>query len=217
MKNNALKLFGNEIIKEAAGFSSLCRTGRRWGGKAILIILDACLDSTGLNYFTVVVPKVNYFRERYINSGKISKCSDFNKIDRKELLSMFKNKRVWETMEKICKFIAEKSNGKDEMKTLKNWAKNADPFSFKKDEIGSIKGVGINTFQYLRIQSGVDAIMPDKVIINWISKNFKKVKTPYECIAEGEKISKILKIRKTEFCWAVWIKESNELNRIKVE
>ena len=217
MKNNALKLFGSEIIEEAAGFARLCKTGRRWEGKAILIVLDACLDSTGLNYFTVVVPKVNYFREKYVNSGMITKCSDFKKISQRELLSMFKNKRVWYVMKRMCGFIAETDNSVDEMKTLKNWARNADPFNFKKDKLGRIKGVGINTFQYLRIQSGIDTIMPDKIIMRWISRNFKTVKTPYECILEGNKISESLGISKTELCWAIWIKESGELNRIKVE
>ncbi|MCW1295583.1 MAG: hypothetical protein QXD02_01410 [Candidatus Parvarchaeum sp.] len=217
MKNNALKLFGSEIINESAGFARLCRTGRRWGGKAILIVLDACLDSTGLNYFTVVVPKVNYFREKYVNSGRISKCEDFKDISEKELLSMFKNERVWKAMKKICSFISERDSGGNEIKTLKDWAENADPFDFKNDKLGRIKGVGISTFQYLRIQSGIDTIMPDKIIMNWISKNFKKVKTPYECILEGSRISKILKISQTELCWAIWIKESGELNRIKVE
>ncbi len=217
MKNNALKLFGSEIIKEAEGFAKLCRTGRRWGGKAVLIILDACLDSTGLNYFTVVVPKVNYFREKYVDSGVVSKCDDFKKISEKELLSMFKNERVWKAMKEICGFIAERNISGDEIKTLKDWAENADPFKFKNDEVGRINGVGISTFQYLRIQSGVDTIMPDKIIMKWISKNFKEVKTPYECILEGNRISKILNISQIELCWAIWIKESGELNRIKVE
>jgi hypothetical protein len=217
MKNNALKLFGSEIIKESAGFAKLCRMGRRWEGKAILIVLDACLDSTGLNYFTVVVPKVNYFREKYVKTGIISKCNDFKKLDEKELFSMFKNKRVWNTMKSICKFITERSKENEEIKTLKEWAENADPFNFKKDELGRINGIGINTFQYLRIQSGIDAIMPDKIIMKWISSNFKTVKTPYECISEGDKISKTLGLSKTELCWAIWIKESGELNRIKLE
>ena len=217
MKNNALKLFGSKIIKESAGFAKVCRTGRRWEGKAILIVLDACLDSTGLNYFTVVVPKVNYFREKYVKTGIISKCSDFKKLKENELLSMFNNKRVWNAMEKICNFIAERSGGKDEIKTLKKWAENADPLNFKEDELGRINGIGISTFQYLRIQSGIDTIMPDKIIMKWISNNFKTVKTPYECITEGAKISKILGISKTELCWAIWIKESGELNRIKIE
>jgi hypothetical protein len=217
MKNNALKLFGSEIIKESARFDRLCKTGKRWGGKAILIVLDACLDSTGLNYFTVVVPKVKYFREKYVKTGIAPKCSDFGKIKNKELLFMFKNKRVWEAMKKICRIVSERNDEENEIKSLKKWAKNADPFNFKKDEIGRIRGVGINTFQYLRIQSGVDTIMPDKVIMNWINRNFKPIKTPYDCILEGERLSNIYNVSQTQLCWAIWIKESNELNRIKVE
>jgi hypothetical protein len=217
MKNNALKLFGSEISNESAGFARLCRSGKRWGGKAILIVLDSCLDSTGLNYFTVIVPKVNYFREKYVDSGIASKCADFNNIKHEELLSLFGNKRVWAVMKEICSFVSEKSEGGNEMKVLKGWAENADPFNFRKDRIGRIKGIGISTFQYLRIQSGIDTIMPDKVIMNWMNDNFGKVKTKYECISKGKEISQTYGISQTELCWSIWIKESSELNRIKVE
>ncbi|EEZ93182.1 MAG: hypothetical protein BJBARM4_0104 [Candidatus Parvarchaeum acidiphilum ARMAN-4] len=217
MKDNELKLFGSEIKTEAERFAKLCKKGKRWGGNAVLIILDSCLDSTGLNYFTVVLPKVNYFREKYIKSGKVLNCSDFSKINKNELLTLFKNKRVWAAMKEICKVISKKDPKKSEIEALKEWAKNADPFKFKEDEIGRIKGVGLSTFQYLRIQSGVDTIMPDKVIMNWITRNFKPLKNPYECISEGMKISKRYGISQTELCWSIWIKESGELNRIKIE
>ena len=216
MKKNALKLFGNEVLEEAEGFAGLCREGRRWGGNALLIVLDACLDSTGLNYFTVVVPRVKKFRELYIENGEIVKCSDFGKIKRRELMDFFGNERVWNVMDKICGFISANS-GRKEIKTLKAWAEKANPLRFKGDEIGGVKGVGINTFQYLRIQSGVDTVMPDKVILRWINRNFGGAKTPYEGITEGKRIADKLGVSQTALCWAIWIKESGELNRISVE
>ena len=217
MKENELKLFESRIKEEAKKFAKLCKTGKRWDGNAVLIILDSCLDSTGLNYFTVVLPKVNYFREKYVKNKRITKCSDFSRIKENELISLFKNKRVWEAMKAICKVISKKDCKKGDMEALKEWAKKADPFKFKEDEIGRIKGVGISTFQYLRIQSGIDTIMPDKVIMRWITNNFKAIKTPYDCISEGQKISKRYGISQTELCWSIWIKESGELNRIKIE
>ncbi len=217
MKKNALKLFGKEVVEEAEGFARLCSEGRRWGGNALLIILDACMDSTGLNYFTVVVPRVKKFREIYTKNRKIVKCSDFGKIKRKELMDFFGNERVWNVMNEICRFVSANSSGKNEIKTLKDWAEKADPLRFKEDEIGGIKGVGINTFQYLRIQSGVDTVMPDKIILRWINRNFWGVKTPHDGIAKGREIADRLGISQTALCWAIWIKESGELNRISVE
>ena len=216
MKYKALKLFGEDILNEARLFSNLCLEGKRWGGNPILIVLDACLDSSGLNYFTVVVPKVRYFREKYIISRKIKSCTEFEKIKKEELLKIFKNERVWNAMKSICSFLSENDKSL-EFKKLKKWAENANPKEIKNDPIGKIKGVGLNTFQYLRIQCGIDTIMPDKIIIKWIKKHFKDIGSHYDAIEEGKRIAKSLDINCIELCWAIWIKESKELNRIKIE
>jgi hypothetical protein len=216
MKYNALKLFGKDILEQANGFSRLCTEGKRWHGSTLLITLDACLDSTGLNYFSVVVPKVIEFDRKYVKTGLIKRCSDFHLIENKKLLEMFKNERVWNAMSQICNFLSSEKNNQ-EFKRLREWAVKADPHNLKKDSIGRIKGVGISTFQYLRIQCGIDTIMPDKVIAKWISSNFVVVKTPYECIEKGMKISHLLGITGIELCWAIWIKESGELDKIAIE
>ncbi len=216
MKYNALKLFGKEILAEAGEFSSLCAKGKRWNGKPILIVLDSCLDSSGLNYFTVVMPKVIKFEEKYVETGIAERCRDFSKIKRSELIYLFRNRRVWNAMSRICSFLSSMTE-KQEFNKLREWAKNADPSKIQKDPIGSIKGIGISTFQYLRMQSGMDVIMPDKVIKKWIIKNFRYVKNSEECIEYGKYIADKMNISRTQFCWAIWIKESNELNKIKVK
>ena len=216
MKYYALKLFGRAILTEAKKFADLCLSGNRWNGNPVLIILDACLDSSGLNYFTVVVPKVREFREKYIKNGRIKVCKDLQKIPRKELLKVFGNNRVWDAMIKICMFVSEDKK-KSDMQKLKNWSKNADYCNIENDPIGRIRGVGINTFQYLRMQSGVNTIMPDKIIARWISKNFSEVNNPQECIEKGLEIARDMSISGIELCWAIWIKESHELSRIEIE
>ncbi len=218
MNNKALKLFGKQTLEEAGKFERLCHSKKRWYGNTVLVVLDACLDSTGLNYFTVVVPKVKKFYAEYILPGRIKTCKDFLDINKKELIRTFKNERVWNAMKEICKFIAESKHNKNEMKVLNEWAKDADPYKMDDDKIGSIKGIGLSTFQYLKIQGGVDSIMPDKIIIRWIKRNFSKnIKTRLECISIGEKIAEKLNLSRTELCWAIWIKESGELNKINVE
>jgi len=40
--------------------------------------------------------------------------------------------------------------------------RNAKLENWREDPIGRIKGVGLITFQYLRMMGGIDTVMPDK-------------------------------------------------------
>lgn len=74
-KKDAIRL--KEIIQEKYGHvleaakegERRCLGGKRWGGHAILILVDAALDSIGLNYFQIVVPRVRSFYEEYVRTG----------------------------------------------------------------------------------------------------------------------------------------------------
>lgn len=43
-------------------------------------------------------------------------------------------------------------------------ARNAKLENWREDPVGRIKGVGLITFQYLRMMGGVDTVMPDKIV-----------------------------------------------------
>lgn len=47
---------------------------------------------------------------------------------------------------------------------LRLWAKSAKLDNWNNNDIGKMKGVGINTFQYLRMMGGIDSAMPDKIV-----------------------------------------------------
>jgi hypothetical protein len=49
----------------------------------------------------------------------------------------------------------------DDKSALRTWAANARLENWWEDPIGRIKGVGLVTFQYLRMMGGVDTVMPD--------------------------------------------------------
>jgi len=42
--------------------------------------------------------------------------------------------------------------------------------------IGRIKGVGLVTFQYLRMMGGIDTVMPDKIVKGVINKILVKAR-----------------------------------------
>jgi hypothetical protein len=48
-----------------------CLRTERWGGSVVLMIVDAAFTSIGLNYFTAVVPKVEEFNKRFVETKKI--------------------------------------------------------------------------------------------------------------------------------------------------
>lgn len=61
-----------------------------------------------------------------------------------------------------------KYNEQDDLKAMKKWAEGTD-FTKKDDPIFKIKGVGIATFQYLRILSGAQTCKPDIHIKNFLN------------------------------------------------
>ena len=44
----------------------------RWGGSVVLMVVDAVFTSMGLNYFTAVLPKVEEFDKKFVESGRIN-------------------------------------------------------------------------------------------------------------------------------------------------
>jgi hypothetical protein len=52
----------------------------------------------------------------------------------------------------------------DDKLALRTWASNARLEGWREDPVGRIKGVGLVTFQYLRMMGGVDTVMPDKIV-----------------------------------------------------
>jgi hypothetical protein len=164
--------------------------------------------SIGLNYFTAVIPKVEEFNKKFIENGKIKNLKDLSKADINELRSIWKNKRSWIIAKEIASYLSKLSDNDKE--ALRNWAKNAKIENWKEDPIGKIKGVGLITFQYLRMMGGIDTIMPDKIVkrvINEISikAGLKPINDDIEFIKKAEEIALKCGYRPIELCWMTWL------------
>jgi len=70
-----------------------CLRSERWDGKVVLMVVDAAFTSIGLNYFTVVVPKVEEFNEKFVENGRIRDLEDLAKADIDELRNVWRNQR----------------------------------------------------------------------------------------------------------------------------
>jgi hypothetical protein len=207
----SLKQIVDNYMQKVPGLKEHCerclRT-ERWNGNVVLMIVDAAFTSIGLNYFTAVIPKVEEFNKKFIENGKIKNLKDLSKANINELRNVWKNKRSWIIAKEIASYLSKLSNNDKE--ALRNWAKNAKIENWKEDPIGRIKGVGLITFQYLRMMGGIDTIMPDKIVKRVINEilikaGLKPINDDIEFIKKTEEIALACGYRPIELCWMTWL------------
>jgi hypothetical protein len=148
------RVFGLDV------YCSRCLSTERLGGCVVLMVVDAAFTSIGLNYFTAVVPKVEEFGKRFVENGRIRNLKEIAEADINELMQ--KNRRSWAIAKGIASYLSTLSE--DDKSALRTWAANARLENWWEDPIGRVKGVGLVTFQYLRMMGGVDTVMPDKIV-----------------------------------------------------
>ena len=206
-----LKKIVDSYMQKVSGLKEHCdrclRT-ERWGGSVVLMVVDAAFTSIGLNYFTAVVPKVEEFSRKFVETERIRSLKDLAKADMDELRKVWRNRRSWKIAKEIASYLSTVSE--DDKMALRTWAKNAKLEDWRDDPIGRIKGVGLVTFQYLRMMGGVDTVMPDKIVkrvINEILKKtgYKPVNDDIEFIKRTEELALACGYRPIELCWMTWL------------
>ncbi|MDY6865285.1 MAG: hypothetical protein SVY15_04845 [Halobacteriota archaeon] len=206
--------FGS-VLDDARVYEQRCLNAQRWFGNAILIVVDAALDSTGLGYFSVVSPRVSVFNEEYVEKEIVKSLADLSKLspDDRNLRAIMNNGRVWNVAIKVAGIIEkirQEENIESDIEALRYWAKSASYEGWKEDAIGRINGVGLITFQYLRMQAGVDTSMPDKIIKRAINDLFGiATSDDIQFISAMEYLSEHIGHSQILICWAIWLKMSD--------
>ena len=214
MKELVLKKY-KDVLEAAMEGEQRCFQGKRWDGQAILIVVDAALDSIGLNYFQIVVPRVRCFYEDYVKTSQIASLEDLSKLTPQDmrLRKIMNNGRAWRAAIGICRALNQiriKNGLESDFAALRFWAEKASLEDWKRDTIGKIHGVGLITFQYLRMQAGVDTTMPDKIIKKTVERDFGvKAEDDLQFIKEMETFSKETGYSQIFLCWMIWLKESD--------
>jgi hypothetical protein len=192
-----------------------CLASARWHSNALLMIVDAAFDSIGLNYFQSVVPKVELFRRTYVETGRILTMEDLVAADVDNLKSVWKNARSWHVAREVAIHLAavKVRYGLGDRDALIHWARHAPLDDWEQDPVGSINGVGINTYQYLRMMGGIDTVMPDKIVKKVIYEILNKagIARPsgdMEFIRLVEKLAPETGYRAIELCWMTWLVQS---------
>ncbi|MFW6194209.1 MAG: hypothetical protein ACOC5L_01675 [Halobacteriota archaeon] len=211
-----LEMVVDSYIKKVPQVKQLCDRClkvERYGGNVVLMIVDASFVSLGVNYFTVVVPNVFEFKEKLVDTHKILSLNDLASYDARELSEIWKNKRSWNAAREIASYLS--SLDENDKTAFVKWAEKSRLKKWKSDPVGRIKGVGINTYQYLRMMGGIDTVMPDKIV----KKVFKEIgeKSGEEMPADDmgfikrvEEMACSTGYRPIELCWMTWLIQYRE-------
>ncbi len=143
-----------------------------------------------------------------MESGKIKTLKELAEADINELRKVWKDRRSWTIAREIASYLPTLSE--DDKIALRTWARNAKLENWREDPIGRIKGVGLITFQYLRMMDGIDTVMPDKIVkrvINEISvkAGLEPVNDDMEFIKKAEETALACNYRPIELCWLTWL------------
>ena len=201
-----------------------CLETRRWNGSIVLMVVDAAFTSIGINYFTAVVPNVMRFEEELMGNGKVQNLRDLSILPLEQMQLVWRNRRSWQTARGIASClrklaIAENLNDRG---ALRCWASNSCVENWREDPIGKIDGVGITTFQYLRMMGGIDTAMPDKIVRRVVRQILDEAQSDMptnkdmELIGTIEQIARLSGYRPIEICWMTWLIQS-EGDMIRME
>lgn len=189
-----------------------CLMTKRWGGKVPLMLVDAAFMSIGLNYFTAVVPAVARYEE-WMNEGRApARLSELSELSYEQLAPLWTNRRSWQVVRDVAKCLADETIS--DTAALRRWGSYASVGAWRTDRVGMVRGVGINTFQYLRMMGGIDTSMPDKIVRRVIAQVVMEAdvalptKGDLELIDTINLIGEVTGHRPIELCWMTWMVQS---------
>jgi hypothetical protein len=177
------------------------------------MIVDAAFTSIGLNYFTAIVPKVMKFKEELVDCGEVKGLESLSNLPEEKTKNIWKNARSWQAAKSVASYLYElrKTESLDERGAFRFWAANSQLERWRENPIGKISGVGITTFQYLRMMGGIDTAMPDKIVRKVVKQILDEagVDMPtegdIELVRTIERLSQLSGYRPIEICWMTWL------------
>lgn len=122
MLRHILKEIVDNYMQKVSGLKEHCerclRT-ERWGGSVVLMVVDVAFTSTGLNYFTAIVPRVEEFNKKFVESGRIRNLRELAEANISGLISVWRNRRSWSIAKEIASYLTALS--KDDKTALRTW------------------------------------------------------------------------------------------------
>lgn len=162
---------------------------------AVLICLDAVL-SINRKYYSFVVPRIKNFQENYSDINTLSKLQKLIKNSSVEEFSKIWNYNHPQRIEilstlvqNLINFANIKSSDSPEieLKKLYAWANSVDVQNFKDF---NVPGIGIATYQYIRMLLRAKTVKPDVHIKKYITSVINKRLNDFDTIDIFEKACK---------------------------
>jgi hypothetical protein len=177
------------------------------------MIVDAAFTSIGLNYFTAVVPGVMKFKRQLVDTGKVKSLQDLSGLRAEKTEAIWRNKRSWQAAKSAASYLNRlgQMEGLDDRRAFRSWAASSRLDRWREDPIGKIPGVGITTFQYLRMMGGMDTAMPDKIVRRVIRQILKEAgldmptEKDMDLVRTIERLSQLSGYKPIEICWMTWL------------
>ena len=188
------------------------------------MVVDAAFTSIGLNYFNAVVPAVVKFEKELLVNGEIGTLRDLCALQQDRVEFVWRNLRSWQMAKGVACYLHSlaAAHGLDDRGALRRWAADSCLENWKEDPVGRVNGVGITTFQYLRMMGGIDTAMPDKIVRRVVGQILEEaqldmpVQKDMELISTIECMARFSGFRSIEVCWMTWMIQS-EGNVIRME
>jgi hypothetical protein len=176
------------------------------------MVVDAAFMSIGVNYFTLVVPAVAAYEAEMTRGSAPASLAELARLQYDSVSHIWKNRRSWSVARGVAACLADSAT--DDRSALRSWAAGAIAAEWKMDPVGALPGVGINTFQYLRMMGGVDTSMPDKIVRRVIDEVLHEAGVPLRTESDLELVDTIdVMARETghraiDLCWMTWMVQS---------
>lgn len=219
-----------EVVDEYMGrtigleeFCDRCLKTGRYDGDVVLMVVDAAFDSIGLNYFNSVVPRVLEFEEKFVGGGDVCGLKDLTEFPFEKVKDVWANERSWNVATSVAEHLDDLGGRKGlaDRRALRDWAERASLGGWDENPIGKIHGVGLTTYQYLRMMGGIDTAMPDRIVRRVIGEILEKsgeemsIEDDIEFVRTVDDIASRTGYRSIELCWMTWLIQS-EGEKIKM-
>lgn len=160
---NVLDAYASKAEPQYETHAEKFRSLTRWTeDDPVLLVMDAVGSASGLNYADIVKPNVEQFCDEFIETGRVASFTDMVTLeDNADFEEEFTIGRP-ELAYKIPQALLDQTQQEtDDLTILQEWAESATPESYRCDPVGDIKGIGLATFQYLRMIAGANTAKPD--------------------------------------------------------
>lgn len=187
------KRFPGKLIGEAAQefFGNYSNEAKEKPGLVLLSVILAAHR----NYTKQVEPQIDRIRKLEFASlaDLKEKCVNFTSfVDFAGVRDLEKYKIILDVLQ-VIELLKSLNKIDDDYEVMNRWAVKANYMSHKQDIIGKIKGIGIATFQHLRMNFGADTVKPDQRVKEVLNKEYKFYSNnDIDYIAAVEYIAKVV-------------------------